>query len=85
MRKSQTEFKPKMVKRFLDENGGAKPLASLGAAIGASPASLFNAVFGGLAGTAVVAKVASAGNEEGGSTAEGDVYFQASQDTDGPT
>ncbi|KAH8058604.1 molybdate ion transmembrane transporter [Aureococcus anophagefferens] len=40
--------------------GGAKPLASLGAAIGASPASLFNAVFGGLAGTAVVAKVASA-------------------------
>jgi hypothetical protein len=32
-----------------------------------------------------VAKVASAGNEEGGSTAEGDVYFQASQDTDGPT
>ena len=40
--------------------GGAKPLASLGAAIGASPGSLFNAVFGGLAGTAVVAKVASA-------------------------
>ena len=27
MRKSQTEFKAKMVKRFLDENGGAKPLA----------------------------------------------------------
>jgi len=37
----------------------AAPLAGAAAALGTSPASLFNAVFGGLAATAAVAKVAT--------------------------
>ena len=45
--------------------GGAAPLSAAATAIAASPDKLFNAVFGGLAATAVVAKAATSGPADG--------------------
>ena len=45
--------------------GGAAPLSAAATAIAASPDKLFNAVFGGLAATAVVAKAATSAPADG--------------------
>jgi len=58
-------------RRSIALRGGALPLpvAPLAARLGASPASLFNAVFGGLAASAVAAKAASRGEAAGAESA----------------
>ena len=56
---------PGQRRRVGTRRGGAAPLSAAATAIAASPDKLFNAVFGGLAATAVVAKAATSAPADG--------------------